>query len=215
MTRPVLYGAPYSVYVRIARLAFHEKGVAYRLEPVDIFGAPPEEYERLHPFAKIPALRHDDFLLYETDAIVRYVEEGFEGPALAPRHPRERARMTQLMRILDNYGYPALVWGIFVREAGAEGDRDAGKLAAAIAPADRCLEVLEGFLAEALGGSAFFGGERPSLADLHAAPMLTYLAVAPTGRQLLERRPLLSAWLSRMSRRDSLAATRFPAEDRV
>ena len=32
-----LFGAEYSVYTRIVRLALEEKGVSYRLEPVDIF----------------------------------------------------------------------------------------------------------------------------------------------------------------------------------
>ncbi|SMF38627.1 glutathione S-transferase [Tistlia consotensis] len=209
MSIPVLHGAPYSVYVRIARLAFEEKGVAYELRPVDIFaaGGPPPGYERLQPFGRIPALEHGDFRLYETDAIVRYLDEAFPGPALSPEAPRERARMTQVMRILDNYGYPSLVWGVFVREAGSEADRDPVRLAAAIEPARRCLAVLEELLA-----GPFFLGERLSLADLHAAPMLTYLALAPTGRRLLEARPGLSAWLTRMAGRPSLAATRFPAE---
>ncbi|MEX2629736.1 MAG: glutathione S-transferase family protein [Tistlia sp.] len=209
MSVPTLYGAPYSVYVRIARLALEEKGVAYALEPVDIFAesGPPADYLRLQPFGKIPALRHGDFALYETDAIVRYVEEVFEGPPLAPEAPRPRARMTQVMRILDNYGYPALVWGVFVREAGSHKDRDPALLAAAVAPARRCLAVLEDLLS-----GDFFLGDRPSLADLQGAPMLTYLALAPTGRRLLAERPKLSAWLERMAARPSLVATRFPAE---
>ncbi|RAV24557.1 glutathione S-transferase family protein, partial [Staphylococcus warneri] len=33
----VLYGAAYSVYVRAVRLALEEKGLAYRLEEIDIF----------------------------------------------------------------------------------------------------------------------------------------------------------------------------------
>lgn len=208
MTDLVLHGAPYSVYVRIARLACEEKEVAYRLEPVDIFrGAPPAGHARLHPFGKIPALEHGDFRLYETDAIVRYLDEGFEGPPLTPETPRERARMTQIMRILDNYGYPSLVWGVFVREAGAPEDRDAAKLAAALGPSRLCLGVLD----ELLAGPCFLG-ERLSLADLHAAPMLTYLALAPTGRRLLGERPRLREWLERLSRCASMAATRFPAE---
>lgn len=209
MPTPLLYGAPYSVYVRIARLAFDEKGVAYELRPLDIFaeGGPPAGYARLQPFGKIPALEHGDFRLYETDAILRYVDEAFPGPPLQPEAPQARARMTQVMRILDNYGYPSLVWGVFVREAGSEADRDPEKLAAAIAPATRCLAVLE----ELLAGPFFLGGA-PSLADLQAAPMLTYLALAPSGRRLLAARPGLSAWLERMAGRDSLVATRFPAE---
>lgn len=40
-----LYGADYSVYVRICRIALAEKGVEYTLHPVDIFadGGPPQD----------------------------------------------------------------------------------------------------------------------------------------------------------------------------
>ena len=37
MGKPTLYGADYSVYVRIARLALAEKGVAHELVPLDSF----------------------------------------------------------------------------------------------------------------------------------------------------------------------------------
>ena len=53
---PTLYGAAYSVYVRAARLTLQEKGVAYRLVPVDVFseeGVPADHLER-HPFGRIP-----------------------------------------------------------------------------------------------------------------------------------------------------------------
>jgi len=39
MAKPTLYGANYSVYVRIARMALEEKGVDYELVPLDIFAA--------------------------------------------------------------------------------------------------------------------------------------------------------------------------------
>ncbi len=53
--RPQLYGADYSVYVRIARLALLEKGVAHDLVPVDIFaeGGKPVSHLARHPFGKI------------------------------------------------------------------------------------------------------------------------------------------------------------------
>ena len=55
MSEPVLYGAAYSVYVRSARLALAEKGVAYRLQEVDIF-AEDGPHSRLRARG-IPALR--------------------------------------------------------------------------------------------------------------------------------------------------------------
>ncbi len=81
-----VFGAAYSVYVRIVRLALEEKGVPYRLEEVDIFaeGGPPEDYLQRHPFGRIPAFEHDGFRLFESGAIGRYVDEAFDGPPLMP-----------------------------------------------------------------------------------------------------------------------------------
>ena len=55
MTQVMLFGAPYSVYVRIARLVLEEAGVSYELSEVDIFadeGVPADYLER-HPEALI------------------------------------------------------------------------------------------------------------------------------------------------------------------
>ncbi len=69
MTEPIVFGAPYSVYLRAVRLALEEKGVPYRLEEIDIFadGGPPKDYLARHPFGRIPAFEHDGFRLYETN----------------------------------------------------------------------------------------------------------------------------------------------------
>jgi glutathione S-transferase len=86
MNKPVVYGADYSVYVRIVRLVLEEKGIDYELVPVDIFAADgiPAWYFEHHPFGRIPAFEHDGFRLHETGAIARYVDEAFAGPALQP-----------------------------------------------------------------------------------------------------------------------------------
>ncbi len=63
--KPIVFGAPYSVYVRAVRLALEERGVAYELVPVDIFapGGPPADHMNRHPFGKIPAFEHEGFRL--------------------------------------------------------------------------------------------------------------------------------------------------------
>ncbi len=116
MSEVVLYGAPYSVYVRIARLTLAEKGVPYRLVEVDVFGdaAAREAHLVRQPFGKIPAFEHGGFELYETSAICRYIDEAFPGPSLQPPTPEARARMMQAISILDSYAYRTLVWDIFV-----------------------------------------------------------------------------------------------------
>lgn len=76
---PIVFGAPYTVYVSAVRLALEEKGVQYELLPLYIFsssGVPPEHKAR-HPFGKIPAFEHAGFRLYEAGAITRYVDEVF------------------------------------------------------------------------------------------------------------------------------------------
>ncbi len=116
MAKPRVFGADYSVYVRIVRLALAEKGVDYDLLPVDVFaedGLPPDYLDH-HPFGRIPAFEHGGFALYETGAITRYIDEAFDGPGLQPTAIRERARCNQLISIADSYAYPNLVWGIFV-----------------------------------------------------------------------------------------------------
>jgi glutathione S-transferase len=216
MAAPTLYGASYSVYTRIARLALAEKGVDYAFEEVEIFGpgGPPAAYLRRHPFGRIPALEHDGFELYETQAICRYVDEGFAGKPLQPAGARERARMAQIVGILDSYAYRPMVWHIFVervRKPTRGETPDEAKIAAALVTSERCLSVLDGFMADApfLVGA----GQELTLADLHAAPMLVYLAAAPEGAALLRRHARIEAWLERMKARPSMLAVLSPLVD--
>ena len=110
----VLHGYRYSVYLRIVRLALAEKGVAYERVEVNPFAPDvPSAYLALHPFGRVPTLVHDDFVLYETGAITRYLDRGFAGPALQPRSPRALARMDQIIGVVDSYGYWPLVRQVF------------------------------------------------------------------------------------------------------
>ena len=214
MSEPVLYGAAYSVYVRSARLALAEKGVAYRLQEVDIFAedGPPPDYLRRQPFGRIPAFEHEGFRLYETGAIIRYIEEAFPSPDLMPADPRARARVNQVLGILDNYAYRTLVWDIFVERVGKPRDGEASdeaKIAQALPLARTCLAAL----GDIMGDQAYLaGGEQLTLADLHAAPMFAYFVLAPEGQELLAQQRGLSRWWDAILSRSSMAATWSPRE---
>jgi len=209
MDRATLHGPAYSAYVRIARMALEEIGVPYDLVEVDIFAAErvPPDYGERHPFGKVPAFEHDGFRLFETDAIVSYVVDVFAGRQLYPDQPRERARAVQIMRVMDNYAYRRLVWGVYVEET--ERGRAGQLTAEEMDRARHTLAVIDGLAGKA---DPFLVGDRPSLADLWALPMLTYLRLAPAGPALLAGVPRLSAWLDRVSLRPSAVATRFPRE---
>jgi glutathione S-transferase len=207
MDHITLFGAAYSVYVRIVRLVLEELGIRYDLVEVDIFSKDgvPADYAARHPFGRIPAFEHNEFRLFETDAIAFYLVERFSGEALLPGGAQERARMRQVMRIVDNYAYRALVWDVYVEET--ERGR-AGRLTPEeLARATQCVRVLED-----LSGSPFLAGAHVTLADAWVLPVLTYLKLAPSGDALLRDCSKLSAWLEQMQDRPSVRATRFRSE---
>lgn len=204
-----LYGLARSVYTRIARLALEEKGVAYTLHETEIFGpegVPGDHLER-HPFGRIPAFRHGDFGLYETGAITRYVDEAFPGPRLQPDDAVRRARMNQIISVLDAYAYRPMVWGVVVprmRRRPGDPEPDEAKIAESMAAAARALDALDGLAA----GVAHLAGPDVTLADLHAYPVLSCFAYAPEGAALLRRHERLYRWMRVMQQRGSVQRTR-------
>lgn len=213
MSEPIVFGAAYSVYVRSARLVLEEKGAVYRLVEVDVFapGGPPAEHLARQPFGRIPAFEHDGFRLYETGAIIRYIDGAFPGPRLQPTTPKARARVDQVISILDNYAYRPLVREIFVERvrAPAKGQEpNEAAIALALTPAATCLQALEALM----DGGPYLAGQDLTLADLHAAPMFAYFSMAREGSAMLSQREHLLRWWQRMSIRPSVVATRSPLE---
>ncbi|HWB49200.1 MAG TPA: glutathione S-transferase family protein [Stellaceae bacterium] len=200
-----LYGFRFSVYVRVARIVLTEKGLAYAHLEVDPFlpDVPPE-YLDLHPFGRVPTLVDGDFVLYETEAITRYIDEAFPGRVLQPAEPRHRARMAQIISIIDSYGYTSMVRQVagervFARFRGRTPDE-----ALIRAGLERSLRVLDALEAIARGDSPIAGGKSWSLADFHLAPMMAYFTAAPEGAEALARYPRLSAWWEVIRERKSL-----------
>lgn len=202
----VVYGAGYSVYVRIVRIVLAEKGVSYELVPVDVFAQEglPADYIARHPFGRIPAFSHGGFDLYETTAVTRYIDESFDGPALQPQATRERARMNQIIAMLDNYAYGPMVWDVYVqRMEPPEGQHpDEAKIADGLEKARRFLIALT----DLVGDRLWLAGDTPCLADFHAAPIFDLFQQAPEGAAMLAEFPSLIAWWERIKVRPSVAA---------
>src|SRR3984957_12086258 len=103
MNEFVIHSVPGSPYGRAGMIALGEKGSPYRVTPVR--RGTPRSPARLsfHPFGRGPYLTHGDFTLYETAAILRYVDRVLPEPELTPANPQAAARMDQLMNINDWY----------------------------------------------------------------------------------------------------------------
>jgi glutathione S-transferase len=204
MGKPIVYGADYSVYVRIVRLVLEEKGVDYELVPVDVFAASgiPDWYLDHHPFGRIPAFEHDGFRLFETSAITRYVDEAFAGPALQPTDARPRATMNQIIGMLDAYAYRAMVWDVAVERLETS-TPDEALIAGGLAKAGTALRALSSLK---VSGPWLIGGEL-TLADLHAAPIIGYFTKVAEGRSLLAAFAGIQDWWARIAERESFAGT--------
>lgn len=208
-----LFGLQRSVYTRIARLALEEKAIAYCLHEVEIFGpggAPPEYLVR-HPFGRIPAFEHNGFRLYETSAITRYVNEAFPGIELQPHEPQARARMNQVISLIDAYAYQPMIWGAFVERIAVPRDGrtpNEAKIAEAVATARVCLDALN----EIVACEPFLLGAQITLADLHAFPILKYFSLTREGRDSIHSHPALDQWLRMMESRLSVQRTRASFE---
>ncbi len=204
-----LIGYRYSVYLRIARLALEEKGVAFRHVEVDPFGDVPPWYLALQPFGRVPVLRHGDFTIHETAAIGRYVDAAFDGPALVPAEGRAGARaagrMQQVIGIVDSYGYRPMVRQVFAHAVFRPAAGEVGDWAEVLAGLEAARVVLGAL--EGLVEGRWMAGDAVSLADLHLGPMMAYFVAAPEGAAMLAGYPRLSAWWARMRARPAMVAS--------
>src|SRR6201987_3631803 len=106
MSQLQLIGAAPSNYVWACRIALAEKGVPYELLPFIPHSA---EVDAIHPFGKIPVMRHGDVTLSESRAICFYIDHAFDGRDLVPRWPVDGARTEEWISLVNTTIDPLLV----------------------------------------------------------------------------------------------------------
>ena len=207
MATPIIYGTEFSTYVRTARMAFEEKPAQYELVDVSVIRGEQKQAEHLarNPFGAVPAFEHDGLKVYETGAIIRYIDQVFPGTKLTSDDARERARMNQVISIVDYYGYSSIIGHIAIERlftAILNRPTDEKNVAAGIPKAELCLKEFE----RIKGDNKFLAGAQISLADLYLYPVLVYLMMTPE-KSLLESRKGLMAWWDTMNQRSSVKKT--------
>jgi glutathione S-transferase len=198
-----VYGHPASTCVRKVLITLAEKGHEAEFVLVDIMKGEHKQppYLARHPFGVIPALEDDDgFQLYESRAIIRYLDERLPGTSLTPKDIKDHARMEQLISIEQSYfsgGAFKIFWNLmFKKMMGQEPDTavvEQGK-----AEVTRTLDIVEKDLAnrEFLAGNAF------TLADITWMPYVAYVFGSGEGG-LVTARPNFARWWERVSARPS------------
>src|SRR5262249_20785372 len=103
MSEFVIHSLPGSPFGRAVLVTLEEKNTPYRFSMVPPGTWRSEPHISRHPFGRVPVLEHAGFMLYETQAIVRYLDRVLPAPPLTPADPRAAARMDQAMNVNDWY----------------------------------------------------------------------------------------------------------------
>jgi glutathione S-transferase len=194
-----IFGIAQSSYVRTVRMACEEKGVPYTLRSV-VPRTP--EARRMHPFGKIPAMRHGDITLFESKAISTYIDRAFAGPKLIPDDALIAATVEQWVSMCTSTILPAMSRYIqcYAFPKGPQGQPDRE---AALPALLQSLSVLGG----AVAATGHLAGRAITLADLYPLPVLAYLRSFPEGAEALEREKNLSSYFESHSLRASFRNT--------
>ncbi|MDA0229411.1 MAG: glutathione S-transferase family protein [Proteobacteria bacterium] len=206
MSALIIHALPLSTYGRTCTLALIEKGVPYELDPAQPQSA--EQLER-HPWGPVPAMTHGDIRLYETLAITSYIDTNFDGPALQPDDPLQRARMNQWISVFIQYlyrpGIDIVLQRLVIPAFGGTTNEDL--ILESMPKAAKALTALDG----ALGKQKYFASDKPTLADFFVFPVLSVLEMTAEGKSLLNATQNLRPWSARMAERDSAKKTVPPA----
>jgi glutathione S-transferase len=202
----VLYEAPLSSNAQKVRFLFAELDVAYVSHEVAMFGAGTREPEFLaiNPFGLIPVLVDGDFVLQESNTILRYLAETQGGEELYPRSPKLRAQVDRMLDVLGCTMRPRLAPLERRRFANFPGGtRDVDEERRLEVSARAGLEGVESLLSDD-GGYACGAF---SIADCAWAPTLRRLVEMELD---LSRYPRLVAWAQRTADRPAWSQARGP-----
>jgi RNA polymerase-associated protein len=205
----ILYDVAMSSYAQKIRTALRFKNLPFKshIPPNLGSGYADPDFLATNPRLEVPALVDGDFKVFDSTAIIMYLEDAYtssEHPSLFPPGgdgPREKADARMIEEVCDTH-YEAINWAFgevnwFKRAQGSEADR----LNEAVA--EQTGQIFE-WLLEKLGAKPFFSGDSLGYADICVAPMLNRSVINKIGP--VEGTPL-HAWHKRMGQIPCVKAT--------
>jgi len=198
-----IIGPAPSTYTRAVRMVCEEKAIPYELKQ-----SPPHspDVDAIHPFGKVPVMRHGDFELCESKAIATYLDLSFPGPKLIPTEPRAAARTEQWVSLVNTKMDGVLVRTYllnYIFPKGSDGKPDR-KIIDAVVPAVKEEIAL---LDRAVAKGGFLAGDTFTFADINVLPILAYLKNFSESGSAIASARSLSAYFDRLSARPSFQKT--------
>ena len=199
-----LHHHPFSTYSRRVRIALIEKAIPHTLVTVDMTNRAHRQapYLQLNPYGRVPALVEEGFVLFESTAILNYLEATHPQPALIPSDARGRALVDMHMKLCDLQLTRQAGAIIFPKRFLPKERWDLALFAQMKIEIEKHLAVLE----SQLFGQDYLVRNAFSLADVCYLPWLDYfslLEIAPT--------PNIAAWAARLAGRPSAQQTKSAA----
>lgn len=200
-----LIGASPSNYVWACRIALAEKGVPYK----HVSARPhTTEVDAIHPFGKIPVMRHGAVELCESRAICGYIDSVFPGAKLIPDDPVKAAQIEQWISVVNTTIDPVwlrqyLLGYVFPKTP--DGSPDRPLIEAALPKMEQQFAVMD----RAVAKTGHLVGDTFTLADMNFLPIVFYMSTRPESSALLERSSALKPYFDRHVARKSVQDT-FP-----
>ena len=207
MPKPEIIGSRRSTYTWTACMVCEEKAIDYVLTETPLHA--PEIFA-IHPFGKMPVLRHGDVELFESKAIATYLDRRFPDPYVFPSDARLAALAEQWVSLVNTLIDRTMIRTLlFAYIAPKTADRTPDREAIdAVMPAVReQIAVLD----RAVAGTGYLVGEQFTFADINLLPILERIRLSPEGAAALARASHLAAYYDRHAARPSFAATVPPA----
>ena len=199
MVRVEVYGDVRATCTQRVMILLEELDLKYTVVPVDLTKGEhkSEEFRKLQPFGKVPAVKYDDRILFESRSILRYIAKNNQdikdllGGVEAD---------VWLEAESQNYNPPVsriVNEKVFKKWRGERADMDVIKTS--VEELERVLDVYE----TRLSTVPFLGGEQFSIADISHIPYTNYLLKCGY-KNLFKDRPNVYRWLKKIIKRDSV-----------
>lgn len=206
MPKPEIIGSLRSTYTRVVRMVCEEKGIEYVLTET-ILHAP--EIFAIHPFGKMPVLRHGDFALCESKAIATYLDRSFPDRQLIPSDPRLAALTEQWVSLVNTVMDATLIRTYLFAYAfpkTTDGKPDRKAIDAVIPALREQFRVLD----KAVARAGYLVGDQFTFADINLLPILYYVRQLPEAAEALATATHLASYYDRHAARPSFARTLPP-----
>jgi glutathione S-transferase len=196
-----LHYHPLSTFARRVRIALIEKGIQAELVEIDMGRGAHRgpEYRQLNPYGRVPTLEEDGFILYESTAILEYLEATHPEPPLVPADARGRALVSMHVKLCDLQLSRQTGTIIFPRRFLPKERWDEKAMAQAKQEIEKHLAVLE----SELGAKQYMVGDRYTLVEVCYTPFVEFLPLMEVTPP-----PKVAAWVARMLERPSAKETK-------